>query len=213
MSSFISGGKEIQMDHYAPRRAGASPAVLLVHGSGGPLRLDPFAQQAANFGVHVFVVHYFDRTGHSWAAPGEIERHFLDWMETVRDAISFIVQQPEVDAGRLGLLGFSLGAYLSLSLATQEDRIAAVAELFGGLPGHFAGNAANLPPVLILHGTLDPIVPVSEAKRLEELLQANHVPFEKKIYSGQGHTLNGLAQMDAVRRVVGFFRKYLFRAA
>ena len=202
------------MDHYAPSKAGASPAVLLVHGSGGPLRgLDPFAEKAANFGVHVFVVHYFERTDHYWAAPGQIERHFLEWMETVRDAVSFIAEQPEVDIKRIGLLGFSLGAYLSLSLATQDDRIAAVAELFGGLPGHFVADAAKLPPVLILHGAMDPVVPVSEAHRLEELLKANNVPYEKKIYSGQGHTFRGLAQMDAMRRVVSFFRKHLFRAA
>ncbi|HEU5415254.1 MAG TPA: hypothetical protein VFW31_15915, partial [Candidatus Angelobacter sp.] len=70
MPYFVSGEKHIQLVHYASVKIGARPAILLVHGSGGPLRgIDPFARQAAGMGVHVFVVHYFDRTGHTWASP------------------------------------------------------------------------------------------------------------------------------------------------
>jgi carboxymethylenebutenolidase len=214
MPSFTSGNKEIRIDHYASARAGLSPAVLLVHGSGGPLYgLDPFAQQATNFGVHVFVVHYFDRTGHSWVSPQQVEPHYLEWMETVKDAVTFVSQQAGVDVSRIGLLGFSLGAYLSLGLATQDNRIAAIAELFGGLPDFFEKDAAKLPPVLILHGARDNVVPVTEAEELERLLKQNNVPYEKHIYKDQAHTFRGLAQLDAMRRVVGFFRKYLARAA
>jgi carboxymethylenebutenolidase len=214
MSSFVSGNTQIQIDHYPPSKAGNSPAVILAHGSGGPFHgIDPYAQQAANFGVHVFVVHYFDRTGHSWVYPSQIETHFLDWLQTLKDAVTFVADQPGVDPRRIGLLGFSLGAYLSLSLATQDSRIAAVAELFGGLPEHFVKDAANLPPVLILHGGEDQTVPVREARSLEQLLQQHNIPYQVKIYTDQGHIFRGLAQLDAMRRVVSFFRKYLFRAA
>jgi hypothetical protein len=52
--------------------------VILIHGSGGPLHgMDPFASQAALFGVHVFVLHYFERTGHYWVSPSQIESNFL----------------------------------------------------------------------------------------------------------------------------------------
>jgi len=47
VSFFLSGGKEIQIEHYASGKPGLRPAILLVHGSGGPLRgIDPFARQA-----------------------------------------------------------------------------------------------------------------------------------------------------------------------
>lgn len=214
MATFISGGQAIRIDHYPPARAGSSPAVILVHGSGGPLHgLDPFASQAAVFGVHVFVLHYFDRTGHSWVSPSQIEPHFLTWLETLKDAVSFVASQPGVDANRIGLLGFSLGAYLSLAMATQDSRIAAVAELFGGLPEQFTRDAGNLPPVLILHGAQDTTVPIDRAYELERILQEKRIPYQIQIYPDQGHVFRGLAQIDAMRRVAEFFRSYLLKAA
>jgi carboxymethylenebutenolidase len=214
MATFTSGGKSIRIDHYPPSQAGSSPAVILVHGSGGPLHgLDPFASQAALFGVHVFVLHYFERTGHNWVAPSQIEPNFLVWLETLKDAVSFVASQPSIDASRIGLLGFSLGAFLSLSLATQDSRIAAVAELFGGLPEQFTKDARNLPPVLILHGAQDTTVPIDQAHELERILQEKKIPYQIKIYPDQGHVFRGLAQLDAMRRVAQFFRVYLLKAA
>jgi carboxymethylenebutenolidase len=214
MATFISDGKPIRLDHYPPNHAGSSPAVILIHGSGGPLHgLDPFADQAAMFGVHVFVLHYFERTGHNWVAPSQIESHFVAWLETVKDAVSFVAGHPGIDASRIGLLGFSLGAFLSLALATQDSRIAAVAELFGGLPEQFTKDAGNLPPVLILHGAQDTTVPIDHAHELERILQQHKIPYQIKIYPDQGHVFRGLAQLDAMRRVAQFFRNYLLKAA
>lgn len=175
--------------------------------------IDPFARQASGMGVHVFVVHYFERTGHSWVSPVIIQEFFMQWLETLRDGFSYILAQPGVDPQRVGLLGFSLGGFLSLAFATQEQRIAAVAQLFGGLPEYFMEDAGKLPPVLILHGGRDTVVPVAEAEKLEAILQQHHIPYEIKIYSDQGHHFTGLAQIDALRRVVAFFRRYLQKAA
>lgn len=175
--------------------------------------LDPFAGQAALFGVHVFVLHYFDRTGHTWVSPSQIEAHFPAWLETLKDALSFVGDQLGVDAQRVGLLGFSLGAYLALALATQDRRIVAVADIVGGLAEHFVPNAASLPPILILHGAQDNVVPVERAYELERVLQQRKIPYQIKIYPDQGHVFEGLAQLDAMRRVAAFFKNYLMKAA
>ena len=171
MATFTSDGRPIRLDHYLPRHPGSSPAVILIHGSGGPLHgLDPFAGQAANFGVHVFVLHYFERTGHNWVAPSQIEQNFLVWLETLK-------------------------------------------ELFGGLPEPFTNAAGNLPPVLILHGAQDTIVPVEQAYRLVRILQRHKISYQIKIYLDQGHVFKGLAQLDAMGRVAQFFMAYLLKAA
>src|SRR5438477_12055976 len=123
MPTFLSGGKTVSIDHYVPSKGGTHPAILLIHGSGGPLHgIDPYGQQAANFGINVFVAHYFERTGHDWVAPGMIHDNFLAWMETLADALNYIAAQPRVDAERIGLIGFSLGGYLALALAAHDRR-------------------------------------------------------------------------------------------
>jgi carboxymethylenebutenolidase len=127
--------------------------------------------------------------------------------------VTFVAGQPGVDANRIGLLGFSLGAFLSLALATQDSRIAAVAELFGGLPEDFIKDAGNLPPVLILHGAQDTTVPVDRAHDLERILQQHKISYQIKIYPDQGHVFRGLAQLDAMARVAQFFRNHLLKAA
>ena len=113
-----------------------------------------------------------------------------------------------VDAGRIGLLGFSLGAYLALSVASVEPRVKAVVEFFGGIPEELHGFK-RMAPVLILHGEQDRIVPVSEAIRLQQLLQRTGSPYEIKIYPDAGHGFNGLQFLDAGQRTLKFLRKYL----
>ena len=110
-------------------------------------------------------------------------------------------------------MGFSLGSYLALSLAVHDRRVAAVAEFFGGLPKELHGAADTLPPLLIIHGENDDVVPVSEAYALEKLCQQHQIPYDIKIYPGQGHSLKGFAQMDALGQVVSFFKKTLAKTA
>ena len=87
-------------------------------------------------------------------------------------------------------------------------RVKAVVEFFGGLPEELQG-VPRMPPVLILHGEDDRVVPVSEAVKLQQLLERTGTPYEIKLYPGAGHVLNGLQFMDAGRRAVQFLNKHL----
>ena len=82
-------------------------------------------------------------------------------------------------------------------------------ECFGGVPEVLAHLVGALPPVLILHGEEDRVVPVSEARRLERLMREQGLTSESHIYPGQGHTLTGEALADASRRARTFLRKHL----
>jgi len=129
-------------------------------------------------------------------------------MRVVGDAITFASYNPSVDANRVGLLGFSLGGYLALSVASVDPRVKAVVEFFGGMPEELQGFT-RMPAVLILHGKEDPIVPVSEATRLQQLLERAGTPYEMKLYPGAGHSFNGLQLLDAGQRAVKFLKKHL----
>jgi dienelactone hydrolase len=209
--SFASGGKSIRLDCFQPARNGRClPTVIALYGSGGGhVGLAEPASLLAEQGFAVYVLHYFDRTGTTEANRQIIFRNFPTWMRTLWDAISFVVRQPCVDAGRLGLLGFSLGAYLSLSTAAIDSRIAAVVEFSGGLPKEMNFFMRRLCPVLILHGEADSVVPLQEAYQLRELLQRKGIEHEIHIYPGVGHGFNGETGRDAGLRAVTFLAKHL----
>jgi len=209
--TFESGNKSIRLDAYVPNSNKQLPAVLALYGSGGGVSgmNEPAAMLAAQ-GFAVFMLHYFDRTDTTQVTDKQtIFRHFPVWGKTVWDAISSVEQHPQVDADRIGLLGFSLGAYLALSVAAVDSRVKAVVEFFGGLPKEMRFFMRRLCPVLILHGEADPIVPVEEAYELEGLLKKKDVPHEIKIYPGAGHTFDSGTWRDAGARSLRFLQKYL----
>jgi dipeptidyl aminopeptidase/acylaminoacyl peptidase len=88
---------------------------------------------------------------------------------------------------RIALLGFSLGAYLSLANSAIDHRVKAVVEFFGGMPKEMRLLMRRLCPVLILHGEADPTVPIEESYQLQKLLEKKGIPYEIKIYPSAGH--------------------------
>jgi carboxymethylenebutenolidase len=66
-----------------------------------------------------------------------------------------------------------------------------------------------MPPVLILHGEADVVVPVSEAHKLAHTLQERGIPYEMKIYKQAGHGFHGFDMMDAGQRTYCFLKKHL----
>jgi carboxymethylenebutenolidase len=211
---FESGGKQIGLDCFLPEGNGQKfPAVLGLHGSGGghASMAEP-ASMLAEQGFAVYALHYFDRTGTTWAKDrAEILRNSPFWMKTVWDSVSFVAREPNVDSERIGFLGFSLGTYLDLADAAIDSRIKAVVEFFGGLPKEIKPFTRRLPPVLILHGELDETVPVSEAYDLQKFLEKKDVPYEIKMYAGVGHGFSGEIWRDAGFRSLAFLQKYLAR--
>jgi carboxymethylenebutenolidase len=209
--TFESGNKPIRLDAYLPDSSGKHPTVLALYGSGGGVSgMNEPASMLAAQGFSVFVLHYFDRTETTQASDKPtIFRHFPAWGKTVWDAISHIEQHPQVDANRIGLLGFSLGAYLALSVASVDPRVKAVVEFFGGLPKEMRLFMRRLCPVLILHGEADSTVPVQEAYDLQNLLEKKGIPYEIKIYPGAGHVFENDIWHDAGIRSLQFLQKFL----
>jgi len=213
MESFASGGRPIRVETFAPAGPGRHPAVILLHGADN---FEPHAQayrtsaqELAAHGYVALLVHYFDATGTRAADAETISRNFLEWMQTAAEAVTFAAAKDNVQPDRVGLAGFSLGASLALSLASQDARIAAVADFYGTLPDLAAAFLRRMPPVLILHGGADPLVPSGEAVKLQHLLESKGVPYEMKIYPNQGHGFTGHATVDAANRTLAFFDRYL----
>lgn len=209
-TSFQSGGRSVTVQEFLPKAAGRYPAVLALYGSGGIREgwADQPSKLMAAQGYSVFLIHYFERTGTVRADPVTTHTNFPFWMAAIGDAITFAAGHASVDANRIALLGFSLGAYLALSVASLDPRVGAVVEFFGGMPEELHG-LTRMPPTLILHGEQDRVVPVSEATRLQQLLERAGTPYEMKLYPNAGHGFNGMQWIDAGQRTVQFLRKHL----
>lgn len=241
--TFVSGGQSIKVWRYQSPAAGKLPAILLLHGIEGPEGhtnvYDVLAQRLAAQGYIIHLVHYFDRTGTRQpelkTIDDQFRRHvqgtatveeqralrvvFHSWMSAIRDAVAYSRKQPGVDGARMGLLGLSLGGFLALSVAAQEDLgLAAVVELFGGLPQEVRTEIRRLPPTLVLHGDKDQVVPVREAHALRDLFTTKDLSGTVHIYKGVGHLFvdqkrfDWAAALDAERRTTAFLKEHLQRA-
>lgn len=214
-SSFDSGGKAISIDCFVPLGdAQRFPAVIGLHGSGGghASMTEPAAWLAAR-GFAVYIPHYFERTGTTGITDrGSMVRHFPLWGKALWDAVGYVEGQRQVDPEKIGLLGFSLGAYLALSVASVDPRVQAVVDFFGGFPKEMKLFMRRLCPTLILHGEADPTVPVEEAHHLQHMLEKNGIPYEMQIYPGVGHGFDGETWRDAGQRTLAFLQRYLTNA-
>ena len=208
---FQSDGKTIRVETFGARDDATLPSIIVLHGATGVDFANRFiatlAQSIAEHGFVVYLLHYFDRTGETYADDDVIKRSAGEWLKTVDDAVSFVREQrPGV---KIGLFGYSLGGYLAAAEAVKNPNVAAAVVLAGGLDSDSARDARRAPPVLILQGSADLRVPVTEAHNLEAVLKRLGGAPELHIYPDEGHIMKALTYADVVSRSADFFAAHL----
>ena len=214
MPSYRSGTATIQIDQQEPSAPGAHAALLLLHGSGGASQywLSRFAPAMAQSGMAAYAPHYFEKTGTQRASAETILDgiHFPQWLAAAKDAVTYIAARPSVDARRIAVLGISLGGYLAMAMAAEEPRMRAVIELSGGMPPGWENRLSPATaPVLILHGEKDDIVPVSEARKLANLLTEKQVRHQVKLFPMETHWFSASAQPALLMTCASFLGQHL----
>ena len=110
---------------------------------------------------------------------------------------------------RLALVGFSQGTMTALHTALRRPRACAVVVGFSGAllkPEILGEEIASRPPVLLVHGDADPVVPFEAMAIAEEAMGLNGVPVAAYARPGLGHGIDqeGL-QLCAVALVQHLF--------
>lgn len=161
---------------------------LLVHGKGADEKdLEPLLPHLDRAGRFLFVLPRAPLPfppGFTWYTTDGIPRggpEFISSVDAIDDVLDTACVEHGLDRARALIGGFSQGAALTLALGLRRSarpRPAGVLAMSGFLPEP-AGldyDLAGGPPVLIQHGTADPLIPVHRGRDAARTLAGAGVP-------------------------------------
>ena len=206
----LDGVGQISAQFRLPRTESSSPvpAVVILHSSGGVDSTgEYYAKALNNAGIATLEV---DLWGGRGLLGGTIDRPEspLDTLPDAFAALHYLVQREEIDAERIGVIGFSWGGVLSMLTATEQYMS------LTGAPYRFAGHVAHYPlcwlynntdapgfefsnltgaPVMIQTGALDDYdQPESCPLMMSNLLEADRELVHLKVYKNAYHAWDRL---------------------
>jgi carboxymethylenebutenolidase len=202
---------------FQARGNGKRPAVVILHGARGidafPDFYRHYATVLAESGIDAYLPTYYNeddlkqiKTDSNHGALSS--KRMRAWSTLVSGIIGDILAQGQ-SSGRIGVLGFSRGGFLSTAVGNQDKRVSAMVVFYGGIPSVLKDEMVHLPPLIELHGDADGIVPVSEGKALIDLAHSLGQQAEMVVYPGGGHGFKGSDAVDAERRTIAFFQRQL----
>jgi uncharacterized protein len=186
----IAGDRVIGHLYLPKALKGRRPAVLVQHGIGDKKQsakgVVALAIDAPNRGER----RQPGKESVSILDPASVHEWFRQHCGDYSRALDYLATRSEVDAGRLGYIGFSWGAITGITFAAHDARVKALASIggggnFGGYLGlaGFSGDGKQAPasldpahhiaafaprPLLLLNGRRDIIVPPAFASALHK---------------------------------------------
>jgi phospholipase/carboxylesterase len=204
-----------------PRSGKAQQLVILLHGWGadGPNLIDlgdafasvlPEAQFIAPNAPHVCEANPY---GYQWFSL--MDRQPQHMLEGVRNAAkvvnNFINEQLKLltlDDSKLALVGFSQGTMVGLQVAMRRAPAMAGLVGFSGaliVPETLAQEITARPPVCLIHGKADDVVPFSSLQHAVDTLKSNNVLVEAHTRPFLSHSID----MEGIK-IAGEFLKRVF---
>ncbi len=193
--------------HRRPAASGRPGSVVLfLHGYGADGRdllglADPLAPYMPDT---VFIAP--DAPEPCAANPGGYQWFCIPWLDGCPEADSaagFARAREDVDAlidrvleeegltpEKLIVFGFSQGTMMALSVVpARAEPVAGIVGFSGRLlePEHFADNVRSRPPVLLVHGDADDMVPIGHFQEAGQTLQAAGFDVYAHVMKGTGH--------------------------
>jgi phospholipase/carboxylesterase len=218
--------RKLQSDRKGAAKGQARSAVIFLHGYGADgadlLGLsDPLAPHlpgtafyAPNaperctgnpFGYQWFPIPWLDGSSEAQARDG-----MLAAAEDVNAFIDQVLTDEGLEPAALALVGFSQGTMISLHVAPRRPApLAGVVGFSGRLldPAALARDVVSKPPVLLIHGDADEMVPVASLPEAADALTAAGIDTYTHVSKGLGH---GIAP-DGLSLALGFLHDRLPR--
>ena len=216
--------RELQFGRRAAASGQANSLVIFLHGYGADgedlLGLaDPLAPHLPDtvfiapnapercsgnpFGFQWFPIPWLDGSSEAEAAAG-----LQAASEDLNVFLDARLAEEGLTADRLVLVGFSQGTMMSLHVALRRpEPVAGIVAFSGRLlaPERLEAEIVSRPPVLLIHGDADPVVPFSDMAKAGNALVAAGVETYGHVMQGAGH---GIAP-DGLSVALSFLKERL----
>ncbi len=219
---FGSKGEEVSGFLARPDSPGKHPALVVIHEWWG---LVPWVkEQAEKFAAQGYVALAPDLYhGKSATDPKEAYKLMSDLsrghgVRDVQAAYNYLASQPDVDAQKIGAVGWCMGGGYSLQLAIHEPRLAACVVNYGELPTDPKAIEQIKAHVLGNFGGLDHGITPAKVQAFEKAMKADGKNINVKIYPDANHAFENpnnkggyrpQAARDAEARTLKFLNKNL----
>jgi carboxymethylenebutenolidase len=135
-------------------------------------------------------------------------------IKELRAALTCLGERADVDAGRIGAIGFCMGGGFAVAWGARDKRLKAIAPYYAINPRPLAAVARSCP---VVGSYPEQDYTAKHGQKLEAVLASAGVPHDIKIYPGAGHSFfndeggsyNAGAAGDSWQRVQAFFDQHV----
>ncbi len=136
-------------------------------------------------------------------------------IKDLKAALTYLTQQPGVDAQRLGAIGFCMGGGFAIGWACTDDRLKVIAPFYGMNPRPLEAVARSCP---VVGSYPEKDFTAGLGRKLDEALDTYHIEHDIKVYPEAKHSFfndqrpsnyNAEASADAWPRTLAFFKERL----
>jgi len=189
--SYPSGSETVSGYLAAPDGPGKKPAIVVIHEWWG---LNDFAKAKADgFAKQGYVALAIDLYRGKVAADPEMAHELMRGLpddRALRDlkaAVAYLRARPDVDAGKIGSVGWCMGGGWSLNLAVAEPALAGAVIYYGHLMTDDATIAGLKVPLLGNFGGQDQGIPADSVREFAAKAKAGGKSVDFKVYPDAGH--------------------------
>jgi carboxymethylenebutenolidase len=212
----LNGGAYLAL----PDGPGPHPGVVVIHEAYGlNENIKDIAGRFADKGYAALAVDLF--TGRNRAIcmtrymagmlRGSVDRFGIS---DLKAALTHLAALPDVDAERIGAIGFCMGGGFAIAWACTDERLKAIAPFYGANPRPLDAVKRACP---VVGSYPEKDFTASAGRALDRALETNGIARNIKIYPGAGHSFfndrgrayNKPAAEDSWARVLSFFGEHL----
>lgn len=149
------------------------------------------------FGFQWFSIPWLDGTAEDAAAQGQAQA-----AEDLDAFIDAVLADEGLGASALALVGFSQGTMMSLHVAPRRtEPLAALVGFSGRLlhPEMLQRDTRSKPPILLIHGDADPVLPVQSLAEAADALIKAGFETHTHVCHGLGHAIDNAGLSLALR--------------